>query len=121
MYRRGKVQGNRVERLCLPDSRVDIVLKMAHDMPYYGHQAVRRTYDRIAMGFFCVNQWQCVKTYCGSCAVCQLCSCSRRGDQVLIKPTPRNEESFGHLQADLMGPIGEVSYRYTLVIADVQT
>ena len=52
LYRHSKVQGNRVEQLCLPNRRVDTVLKLALDLPVSGHQAVRYTNDRIAMSFF---------------------------------------------------------------------
>jgi len=61
LYRRGKVNGNQVEQLCLPQGRVETVLKLAHDMPASGHQAVRRTNDRIAMSFYFPCQWQRVK------------------------------------------------------------
>jgi hypothetical protein len=52
LYRRGKINGNQVEQIGLPQKRVETVLKLAHDMLASGHQAVRRTNDRIAMSFF---------------------------------------------------------------------
>ncbi|HNJ38603.1 MAG TPA: RNase H-like domain-containing protein [Nitrosomonas sp.] len=121
LYRRGKVNGNQVDQLCLPQGRVRTVLRVAHDMPASGHQAVRRTNDRIAMSFFFPGQWQCVKNYCDSCDVCQIRTRERRTDLVPIKPIDRHEENFGHLQADIIGPMSEGQYKYALVLTDVQT
>jgi hypothetical protein len=121
LYRRGKVQGNRVEQLCLPEQRIATVLKVAHDLPVSGHQAVRRTNDRIALSFFFPKQWQRVKEYCDSCNVCQLRARKRRTDLVPIKPIERHEDNFGHLQADLIWPMGNGTYKYALVLTDVQS
>jgi len=40
LYHRSKVNGNKVEQLCLPQERVGTVLKIAHDLPSSEHQAV---------------------------------------------------------------------------------
>ncbi|HSN23155.1 MAG TPA: transposase family protein, partial [Methylomicrobium sp.] len=90
-------------------------------MPYSSHQAVRRPNDRIAMSFYFADQWKKVKTFCDSCAVCQLRARSRRSDLLPIRPIPREEETFGHLQGDLIGPIGQGQYRFALVLTDIQT
>ncbi len=121
LYRRSKVQGNKVELLCLPERRIQTVLELAHDLPVSGHQAVRRTNDRIALSFFFPRQLQRVKEYCDSCKVCQLRARERRTDLVPIKPIERHEDNFGHLQADLIGPMGTGKYKYALVLTDVQS
>jgi hypothetical protein len=38
----------------------------------------------------------------------------RRTDLVPIKPIERHEETFGHLQGDLIGPMGSGPYQYAL-------
>ena len=38
-----------------------------------------------------------------------------------IKPIDRHEDNFGHLQADLIGPMGNGKYKYALVLTDVQS
>ena len=121
LFRRGKVNGNAVEQLCLPQKRVETVLKLAHDLPTSGHQAVRRTNERIAMSFFFPGQWQRVKTYCDSCELCQMRARERRTDLTPIKPIERHETNFGHLQGDIIGPMGSGQYKYALVLTDVQT
>jgi hypothetical protein len=45
----------------------------------------------------------------------------RHTDLVPIKPIERREENFGHLQADLIGPMGNGKYQYALVLTDVQS
>jgi Integrase zinc binding domain len=86
LYRRGKVNGNPVEQLCLPQRQIETVLKLAHDIPASGHQAMRRTNDRIAMSFYFPGQWQRVKTYCDSCNVCQMRARERPTDLTPIRP-----------------------------------
>ena len=61
LFRRGKVNGTQVDQLCLQQGGIETVLKLAHDMPASGYQAVRRTNDRIAMSFYFPGQWQRVK------------------------------------------------------------
>jgi hypothetical protein len=121
LFRRGKVNGNHVDQLCLPQGRIETVLKLAHDMPASGHQAVRRTNDRIAMSFYFPSQWQRVKSYCDSCEICQMRARERRTDLVPIRPIERHEENFGHLQADIIGPMGDGQYKYALVLTDIQS
>jgi hypothetical protein len=121
LYHRSKVNGNKVEQLCLPQKRVETVLKIAHDLPSSGHQAVRRTNERIALSFFFPGQLQRVKDYCNSCEICQLRARERRSDLVPIKPIDRHEDNFGHLQADIIGPMGGGIYKYALVLTDVQS
>jgi hypothetical protein len=106
LYRCSKVQGNKVEQLCLPERRVQTVLELAHDLPVPGHQAVRHTTDKIALSFFFPRQLLRVKQFCDSCSVCQLRARERRTDLVPIRPISRHEDNFGHLQADLIGPFG---------------
>jgi len=110
LYHHSKVNGNKVEQLCLPKERVETVLKIAHELPSSGHQTVRRTNNRIAMSFFFPGQLQRVKEYCDSCQICQLRARERRTDLVPIKPIERYEDNFGHLQADLIGPMGHGIY-----------
>ena len=90
-------------------------------MPASGHQAVRRTNDRIAMSFHFPCQWQRVKAYCDSCNICQLRARERRTDLVPIRPIDCHENNFGHLQADIIGPMGDGQYKYALVLTDVQS
>jgi len=116
-YHHCKVNGNKVEQLCLPKERVELVLKTAHDLPSSRHQAVRRTNGRIALSFFFPGQLQRVKEYCDSCQICQL----RPTDLVPIKPIERHEDNFCHLQADQIRPMGHGIYKYTLLLTDVQS
>ena len=45
----------------------------------------------------------------------------RRTDLVPIRPIDRHEDNFGHLQADIIGPMGNGKYKYALVLTDVQS
>jgi hypothetical protein len=73
-YRHGKVNGEKVNQLCLPETRIDTVLKLAHDMPFSGHMAFRRTNDRVSLNFFSQgNALELKITVCGAKST----SCSR--------------------------------------------
>jgi hypothetical protein len=63
LYHHGKVNGEKVIQLCLPETRIDTVLKLGQYMPFSGHMAFRRTNDRVSLNF----------TVCGA----RSASCSR--------------------------------------------
>ena len=122
LYRHGQVNGEKVTQLCLPSQRISAVLKIAHDMPFGSHMAVRRTNDRIAMSFFFPGQRARVKDYCLRCETCQLFAPARRSDLNVIEPIPRDAPPFGHLVFDCIGPFsGSGRYKYGFVITDLNT
>ena len=88
----------------MPQKHIETALKIAHDLPTSGHEAIRRTNDRILMSFFFPGQMQRVKSYCDSCNICQLRARERRSDLLPIKPIDRHEDNFGRLQGDINGP-----------------
>jgi len=77
--------------------------------------------DLIAMSLFFPGQLQRVKEYCYSCQICQLRARERRTDVMPIKPVEIHEDNLGHLQVDLIGPIGQGIYKYVLVSTGVQS
>jgi hypothetical protein len=80
LYRHGYVNGEKVIQLYLPETRVNTVLKLAHDMPFGSHMAFRRTNDRISASFFFPGQRARVKDHCMRCETCQLFAPARRSD-----------------------------------------
>ena len=64
---------------------------------------------------------QRVKSYCDSCNICQLRARERRSDLLPIKPIDRHEDNFGHLQGDIIGPMSDGVYKYSLVLTDNQS
>ena len=122
LYRHGRVNGEKVIQLCLPEQRISTVLKLAHDMPFGSHMAFRRTNDRVSMSFFFPGQRARVKDYCMRCETCQLFAPSRRSDLNVIEPIPRDAPPFGHLVFDCIGPFGDSGrFKYAFVITDLNT
>jgi hypothetical protein len=122
LYRHGKVNGKKVIQLCLPETRIDTVLKLAHDMPFSGHMAFRRTDDLVSLNVFFPGQRARVKDYCMQCEKCQLFAPARRDDLNVIEPIPRNAQPFGHLVFDCVGPFGDTGrHKYAFVITDLNT
>jgi hypothetical protein len=122
LYRHGKVNGEKVILLCLPETRIDTVLKLAHDMPFSGHMAFRRTNDRVSLNFFFPGQRSRVKDYCMRCEKCQLFAPARHDDLNVVEPIPRNAQPFGHLIFDCVGPFVDAGrHKYAFVITDLNT
>jgi hypothetical protein len=63
-------------QLCLPETRVSNVLKLAQNMPFGWHMAFRRTNDRISMSFFFPGQRARVKDHCMRCETVMSVVCS---------------------------------------------
>jgi hypothetical protein len=78
LYRRGMINGNQVEQLCLPQKRVETVFKWTHNMPASGHQVIRSS--------SCAPNERS-QSYCDSCQVHQMRALERRTDLVPIRPT----------------------------------
>jgi transposase InsO family protein len=122
LYRHGYVNGEKVIQLCLPETRVSTVLKLAHDIPFGSHMAFRRTNDRISLSFSFPGQRARVKDHCMRCETCQLFAPARRSDLNVIEPIPRDASPFGHLVLDYIGPFGESGrFKCAFVITDLNT
>ena len=127
LYHRDTILGHKVKQLCLPEKRVPIVLEMGHDAPFAGHMAVKSTHHRIKLNFWFPKMNDRIKSYCSSCATCQLRTPVKTSDRVPITPIPRDDElPFTHLVMDCIGPIlpegdpaaKKPEYNYALVIVD---
>jgi len=51
LYHHDTVMGHSVKQLCLPDTRVPVVLEVAHDALFAGHMAFKTTSHRIKLSF----------------------------------------------------------------------
>ena len=52
LYRKDKVEGQPVCQLCVPTTRPEPILKLAHDSVYGGHLGERKTCQRIKLSFY---------------------------------------------------------------------
>jgi len=67
LYHIDKVDGQRVCQLCVPTSRRDSVMRLAHDSVFSGHLGERKTRERIRLSFFWPQLRQSVRQYVNTC------------------------------------------------------
>ena len=121
LYHYDKVEGQTVCQLCVPESKRNAVLKLAHDSVFGGHLAERKTSERIRLSFYWPKLRQSVKHYVTTCTDCQLRSRPKTTDRVPITPITRVDIPFQVLHMDVIGPIDPPSvqgHRYCLCIVD---
>jgi transposase InsO family protein/ribosomal protein L21E len=127
LYHKGEIMGHKVNQLCLPEDRIEVVLRVAHDAPCAGHMAFKATRARVKLNFWFPRMDERIREYCASCQICQLRAPIKVADRVPITPIPRADElCFNHLNMDCIGPMiasGECNqskpkYNYALVLVD---
>ena len=116
-----------MQQLCLPESRIPIVLRTAHDLACADLSVTKSTCQKIKLNFWLPNMESQVKSYVDSSDVCQKRATLITKEQMLIQPIPLgNEHLFSHIRIDCIGPLIQVSdstvtkplYNHALVIFD---
>jgi len=121
LYRKDKVEGQPVCQLCVPTTRREPILKLAHDSVYGGHLGERKTCQRIKLSFYCPGLKKSVREYVMSCQNCQLRARKLTTDRVPITPLTRDQIPFQTLKMDCIGPLEPPSaqgHKYCLCIVD---
>eukprot|EP00056_Hartaetosiga_gracilis_P006160 m.93676 g.93676 ORF g.93676 m.93676 type:complete len:1457 (-) comp12394_c0_seq2:310-4680(-) len=75
------------DRLCIPQTFVSKVLKLAHDHPSSGHRGVVMTQRRVARHFYWVGLYDDVKKFVSTCHQCMLAKGGRKL-KVALQPLP---------------------------------
>ena len=70
--------------LCVPSSKMDMVLDHYHSSLLGGHQDMNKTLMTLQERFFCLILGDIVRSYIVSCHVCQLFKNSKRFDRPLL-------------------------------------
>lgn len=112
-------EGRAQERVLIPRSLVDVVLRAYHDAPFSGHFGVRKTLAKISAKYIWTGMRGDVKRHCDSCESCQL----RKTGQRKRAPMERfNEvrEPFERTALDIVGPLPTTTEgnKYVLVFVD---
>lgn len=88
--------GRDIELLCVPKTRREQVLNLAHDT-LGGHMGMNKTRQRIQIsGLTWLNLKLSCKRYIDACEKCQFKSRTTCFDHVPIKAIPRADEVFDH-------------------------
>lgn len=117
------VQTDDVKRLVLPTCCRNLVMNIAHSVPWAGHLGHHKTYTRISARFYWPTMYTDIHTYCTTCPVCQRTSAVRQQDRAPLQPLPIITEPFRRIAMDIVGPLERSSagYQYILVISDYAT
>ena len=121
LYHIEQVEGQKVCQLCVPKSKRNVVLQMAHESVFSGHLVEKKTRERIRLSFYWPKLRQDMKQYINTCQECQLRSHPKTMDRVPIAPITRAEVPFQVLNIDCISPIDPPSahgHRYCLCIVD---
>jgi len=120
LYRKEKILGHEIEQLCLPRSRREQAIRLAHET-YGGHLAAKKTKARLKLSFTWPTIAADVQSACEKCHVCQKRRRVTVYDRVPIAPVPCNEVVFDTFVMDCLGPIfpnQKVKFNYCLVLCD---
>ena len=116
--------GNKFHQVVVPQRFRRYVLRMAHESLLGGHQAAKRTSDRVLAEFWWPGIGADIKRYCQSCDICQRTIPKGRVTKVPLGEMPLMEAPFERVGVDLVGPIApmtERGHRYILVMMDYAT
>ena len=122
LFRHERLFGQTHENLVVPESRLNHVLKLAHDT-CGAHLGMKKTTDRIHLsGLTWPTLTSSCKQYTASCQVCQKRARVTCFDRVPIEAIPRASEVFSHWFMDCIGPLfpsQKVEYNCCLIIVDL--
>jgi len=121
LYRKDKVEGQPVCQLCVPTTRRESILKLAHDSVYGGHLGERKTCQRIKLLFYWPDLERSVRKYVMSCQDCQLRALKLTTNRVPITHIIKNQIPFQTLNMDSIGhlePPSTQGHKYCLCIVD---
>ena len=109
------------QRIVVPQSLIQEVLKGLHDSPQGGHMGLERTCATIQMQFFWVGWRQDVKNHIQSCEACQARRASTAAEYATSALTSTRNNDLVAL--DICGPIHMTSSgkKYILVIIDIHS
>jgi len=120
LYRNERILNFEYEQLCLPKSRRDQAIKLAHET-FGGHLSAKKIKARLKLSF----TWPTIATDVRkACQVCSVCQKRRRVtvfDRVPISPISRVDAVFNCWVMDILGPLfpsQKVEYQYALVLCN---
>jgi len=109
LYCKDKVEGQPMYQLCVPTTRREPILKLAHDSVYGGPLGERKTCQRIKLSFYWPGLKKSVREYGMSCQDCQLRARKLTTDRVSITPITKDQIPFQTLNMDCIGPLEPLS------------
>ena len=121
---RGMRQGSTcVDRIVIPESYRNELLRVGHTLPLAGHMGTAKTLTRIEAHFFWPGLRLDVSKYCATCPQCQMVTRKMKANRAPLKPVEIVTEPFKKIAIDIVGelPRTTTGYKYILTIVDYAT
>ncbi|XP_068684916.1 uncharacterized protein [Montipora foliosa] len=112
-----------VDRIVVPESYRNEILRVAHTIPLSGHMGFAKTLDRIGAHFFWPGLSSDVRKFCATCPQCQLVARKLKSHRAPLRPVEVVTEPFKKIAIDIVGelPRSTSGYKYILTIVDYAT
>ena len=108
--------GDMVAKLCIPTSKVDMLLEHYHTSVLGGHQGMTKTLLTLKQHFFCPRLADHVQAYILGCHVCQVYKKGKKFDRPYLKRIHLGAKSFSRVSMDIKYMPASGPYKYMLVI-----
>ena len=110
-------QGNYNPLLCIPTSKVDILLQHYHSSPVAGHPGVTKCYMTINKRFHCPDLSKHVRAYIHGCHICQMFKVGKNYKRPFHKRINLNTPALTKISMDVKEMVNSTNgYKYILVI-----
>ena len=122
LFRSERFLGHTFKQLCVPRSRRNTVLDLAHNA-VGAHMGIKRTIERILFSFTWPGLRADVCKYIQTCPTCQKHARITCQDRVPIKAVELDAKPFRVWSADILGPLFQdnTEFKYALVMVDCAT
>ena len=108
--------GEKVGKLCIPSSKVDMLLQHYHSSMMGGHQGVVKTLLTLKQLFFCPGLAEHVQAYILGCHICQMFKKGKKFSRPFEKRIHLNAPSFSMISMDVKYLPASGHYKFLLVI-----
>ena len=102
--------------LCIPTSKVHVLLEMYHSSVMGGHVGITKCYQMISQRFYCPNLAEQLRVYITGCHVCQLFKKGKKFDRPLQKRVNINVPAMTKISMDIKHMPPSHGYSYILVL-----
>ena len=102
--------------LCIPTSKVHVLLEMYHSSVMGGHVGITKCYQTISQRFYCPNLAEQLRAYITGCHVCQLFKKGKKFDRPLKKRVNINVPAMTKISMDIKHMPASHGYSYILVL-----
>ena len=102
--------------LCIPTSKVELLLHYFHSSMMGGHMGITKTYMTLGQRFHCPNLAHHIRAYIIGCHICQTVKLGKNPNRPFQKWININILVLCKISMDIKHMPGSKGYRFTLVL-----